>query len=111
MRESRGLRQKDLSASAKITPATLSRIESGKIKKIRPETLLGLSQALGVSAEYLSGRTSQVNPGSFFEADDCFVEIFASYTKLGKEGRETLRNIAKFLETDEGLKASSLLSR
>lgn len=101
LRKSSGLSQKDLSASANITPATLSRIEAGKIRKIRPETLIGLSQALGVSAEYLTCRTNQINPSNILESDSCFSDIFASYMKLGRERRETLRNMARFLAAEE----------
>ncbi len=101
LRESRGFNQKQLATTAGITPATLSRIEAGKIQKIRPETLLGLARALGASAEYLTGQSDHLNPRNILESDECLMEIFASYIRLGKERRETLRNMARFLASEE----------
>ena len=101
LRKSRGFNQKQLAETAGVTPATLSRIEAGKINKIRPETLMGLSRALGVSAEYITGKTDQVNPSHLLESDECLMDVFTSYIKLGKERRETLRNMARFLATEE----------
>lgn len=51
-RKTLGLSQEELAEKTDVTPQMISTAERG-IKAIRPENLINLSRALGVSADYL----------------------------------------------------------
>ena len=53
LREIKNWMQKDLAEESRITQATISRIESGKIKELKWSTCRRLAIALGVSMEHL----------------------------------------------------------
>src|SRR5262245_14786097 len=56
-----GLSQVELAARANISPTTLNRVELGR-QKLYAETLVTLSQILGVSVDYLVGMTDEDRP-------------------------------------------------
>jgi len=55
LRITRGMNQKQLAEISKITQATISRIESGKIRQVKSEDLKSLTNALSTNADYLIG--------------------------------------------------------
>ena len=64
-RKLQGLSQEELAEKADLTPQTISTAERG-VKAIRPENLLNLSKALGVSADYLL-------TGEIIDKDICLI--------------------------------------
>jgi len=52
-REKLGINQKQLAEASDISQATISRIESGQVKEMRPQSLKRLADALGVTVDYL----------------------------------------------------------
>jgi transcriptional regulator with XRE-family HTH domain len=101
LRKKQGLNQKMLAEVSGVSAATISRIESGKVEKVRPETLVSLASALGASAEYLTGKTTKITSGDLMKSDACFMDILSSYTKLSRKRREALREMANFLAMEE----------
>jgi transcriptional regulator with XRE-family HTH domain len=66
LREERALTQVDLAEKAKISPSTLSLIESGKVDRPHVTTIRKISRALGVEPQEL--RRTQELAGSKIEA-------------------------------------------
>lgn len=101
LRKKNGMNQKSLAEISGISAATISRIESGKVERVRPDTLVNLASSLGASAEYLTGRTTQITPGDLMKADECFTDILSNYTKLSRNRRLVLQEMASFLATEQ----------
>lgn len=59
-RLSKGLSQSDLAIAIKVSPALVNLMEAGK-RNPSLDTLLGLSDTLGSSIDYLIGRSSSSN--------------------------------------------------
>lgn len=56
LRKERGLTQEGLARKANISYHTLIKLESGKIKNPKIETILKLSEALNISLDKLVGK-------------------------------------------------------
>jgi len=54
------MNQKELSEASGLTQATISRIENGLIQQLKSEALKRLAIALGVSMDYLVGKTDRI---------------------------------------------------
>ena len=61
-RKKLGLTQEALAEKGEVTTQFVSYAESGK-RAMRPENLMKISEALGVSADYLLGRESRADAG------------------------------------------------
>ena len=57
LREKKGMNQKQLAEKAKMTRATISRIETGQVKEVKSEALKKLAVALGVTVDFLVGQS------------------------------------------------------
>lgn len=90
LREERGLNQTELARLAKISQPTLWAIESGKSKKPRWETIVSISEALGVSPVYLSTGT-----GAEMLLTDDLKELLTIFAKLPPEQRQALIALIK----------------
>jgi transcriptional regulator with XRE-family HTH domain len=101
LREKRGMNQKQVAESSGISPATVSRIESGLIKELKSDALKRLSEALGVTVDYLSDRTNKLTPSDIIDADPEAQYIFRVYEKLSAKAREALKNFLHYLELKE----------
>ena len=55
LRQKQSLNQKALSALSGVSQATISRIETGRVKQLRSQALKNLADALGVSVDFLMG--------------------------------------------------------
>ena len=102
LREKLGMNQKELATASRITQATLSRIESEEVKQVKSGALRRLSDALGVTVDYLVGRTDALTPSDIVESDPTAQYIFRGYEKLSPAGKEQLRSFIGFLEEQEG---------
>ncbi len=56
LRKEKGMSMTDLARATGITQTSISRYESGKIKKIEEDKLARIADALGVSLEELTGK-------------------------------------------------------
>lgn len=98
-REELGMNQKQLADACGLTQATISRIESEQVNELKSEALKRLAGALGVTTDYLVGKTTQMKASDLIEADPDAKFIFRNYEKLPKEGREELRTFVEFLQS------------
>ena len=55
LRQKQGLNQKSLSALSGVSQATISRIETGRVRQLRSAALKNLADAMGVSTDFLMG--------------------------------------------------------
>lgn len=55
LRESKGLSQSELARRSQTKQATISRLESGRMKDVETATARRLARALGTSVDYLIG--------------------------------------------------------
>ena len=55
LRQKQGLNQKSLSTLSGVSQATISRVETGRVRQLRSAALKNLADALGVSVDFLMG--------------------------------------------------------
>jgi len=101
LREKLRINQKQLAEASSITQATISRIESGHVKELRSQALRRLAEALGVTVDYLVGRTDELTPDDIVRSDPDAQVIFRGYEKLSASAREQLKDFVRFLEERE----------
>jgi transcriptional regulator with XRE-family HTH domain len=104
LRIKRGLNQKQLSEASGITQATISRIESGKVKELRSESLLRLARALGVTMEYLIDTDAKLTPKDIIRSDPEAVRILKLYRTLTLEQRALFSGILDALTVPDRIK-------
>lgn len=86
----RRMDQKDLAAKTGITTATISRYLAGKMKP-SAENLVSIAEALGVTTDYLLGRTNEkdfVTCASREESDNIQKRILKMMVDAGKITQE-----------------------
>lgn len=96
-RKQRRMTQEELAIKAGVTPQTISAAELGK-KALRPENILGVSDALEVSTEYLlrgtlatednvvlSQKVSVLSPMQYRHLEDIVDSYVAAVTASDKE--------------------------
>ena len=64
LRQKLGWNQATLAKEAKITPATISRMESGKVTQPKIGQLQKIADALGVTIDYLAGDSVRMSKGT-----------------------------------------------
>ena len=101
-REKLNMNQRQLARASGITPATISRLESGQVKELKSEALKRLADALNVTVDYLVGRTEHLTPDDVIRLDPLLEYIFHVYEKLSFKRREELMNFVRFLYEQEG---------
>ena len=101
LREKLGMNQRELADKSGINQANISRIESEKVEQMMSEALGRLARALGVTVDYLVGRTEALTPDEIIQSDPTAEYIFRGYEKLSAEGRAQLKNFIRFLEEQE----------
>lgn len=104
LRQEAGLTQFDLAIKAGVKPASLSRWESGKVKKVSHDALQKLAAALGVDAALLAGPAGESQGDAYASGSAGGVESTESATAdPGEIRRELIEGIAKL--DPEGLSA------
>lgn len=101
LRAAKGMSQVDLSRKTNIKQATISRIESGEIKEPRLSVLKELSKGLGVTVDFLVGRTDELTPSDILKSDPEAEVLFRGYEKLSAEGKDKLRDFLGWLREKE----------
>ena len=102
-RRLRGLTQAQLARGADISQATVSRLENGHIAEIRPTHLVGLSDCLGVPADYLLGRTDKVEAAQVLPVDKAGRNLVDTYIRLSARSRKQLVAFAQFLAAEDSV--------
>jgi len=102
LRKKRRMNQKQLAEASGLTQATISRIESGDVTELRTHTFKRLAEALGVTVDYLIGKTEKISPSDIIESDTDAQIIFRGYERLDAEGKKQLKDFVKFLEKRHG---------
>lgn len=98
LRERKGISQRRLAEMARVTPATVSRLESGKIVDVKASALIGMADALGVSIDFLVGRVRELTPGDVINFDPNIQAIVQAYLNLGPDERKRMSEYTIFLE-------------
>jgi len=102
LRKKRRMNQKQLAEASGLTQATISRIESGDVTELRTHTFKRLAEALGVTVDYLIGKTEKISPSDIIESDPEAKIIFRGYGKLDAEGKQQVKDFIKFLKKRQG---------
>jgi len=97
LRQRSGGSQKDLAEASLLTQATISRIEAGKVKSLKPESMRLLALALGVSVDYLKGDVEISTPVDLLRSDPAAVTLMEGYRDLSHEGKRQLIAYVRFL--------------
>ena len=101
LREKKGMNQKQLAEASRLTQATISRIEKGKVNQLKSEALKRLAEALGTTVDYLVDRKENLTPEELANVDENVTYLFRGYEKLPSEARKQLIDFVQFLEGKE----------
>ena len=101
LRQKLGMTQKQLAEHSGVTDATISRVESRQIKGLRGEALGRLAEALGVTVDYLLGRTDELTLNDVLKADGRARMLQELYGQLSERGRDMLIAFALWVRSDE----------
>lgn len=96
-REEKRLTQGELAKKAKLTQATISRIEHGEVKQLKSDALKNLARALGVTVDFLVGDQPKMTFEDAVKADDTAKVVFRGYERLSPEQREQVKDYVEFL--------------
>ena len=96
-RRALGVTQRELSVLTGVTQATISRIESGDVSKVRPMTIMRLAKGLLVPEEYLGAGRYEMTHDERYRADKLFRNIVDAYTSIPLDKRKTLASFAEYL--------------
>ena len=108
-RKSLGMNQAELAEKAGVTPAAISQIEKGTRVPTIP-VLHRIANVLGVSLDYLTGKTDTSKLQDLLQHDD-FVAFFRGFESLGSEDKEIIKKHIEFLKSqNEGRKGSDTTS-
>lgn len=104
-RKSHGMNQAELAEKAGVTPAAISQIEKGTRVPTIP-VLHRIANVLGVSLDYLTGKTEASELQDLLQHDD-LVAFFRGFESLGSEDKEIIKRHIEFLKSqNEGRKGS-----
>ena len=95
------MNQRQLAKASGVTPATISRLESGQVKELKSEALKRLAEALNVTVDFLVGRTVNLDLSEIVQLDPNIEYILRVYENLSFQKREELKNFVRFLEQQE----------
>ena len=93
---------RQLAEASRISPATISRIESGQITQPRLEHLRSLAEVLGVPLDYLVGRTNEVTPNELAAFNPSVKAVVKGLGALSPNAMAQVRKYVDFMETQEG---------
>ena len=99
VRKQRGMNQKELARASGISQATISRLEAGLVMQLKSDALSRLASALGITVDYLIGKTDSMLPSDTINSDSETEELLNSYRELSPDGRQELLNYLDYLES------------
>ncbi|MDG6999354.1 MAG: helix-turn-helix transcriptional regulator [Nitrososphaerota archaeon] len=97
MREMRGFSQNELAKHANMQQGTLSRLEAGAAKELRCDALSRLSSALGVTSDFLLGKTDKIRAEDVLRDDKDAKQLFQDYLEMDVESKRALLQYSSFL--------------
>jgi len=97
LREKKGMNQKQLAEKAKMTRATISRIETGQVKEVKSEALKKLAVALGVTVDFLVGQSEEMSADDIIIADDQIKNVMSDMYSLGPNPRQEVEDFVRYL--------------
>jgi len=97
LREKKGMNQKQLAEKAKMTRATISRIETGQVKEVKSEALKKLAVALGVTVDFLVGQSEEMSADDMIIADDQIKNVMSDMYGLGPNPRQEVEDFVRYL--------------
>ncbi len=97
LREGLGLSQSELAKAAKITQASLSRIEAGKMLQLKSHKLKQLAGALRVTIDFLLSDDNLQKVEDIISRDTDACALVSEYSQMDAEQRRQLREFAEFL--------------
>ena len=97
LREKKKWSQYELALLSGIAQPTISRVERGEFKGMKNEGLMKLSKTLGVSVDYLVGRTKEMKPSDIIGADHLAKELFSYYSNFDQIGKQQILDFARFI--------------
>lgn len=101
-RENRGMTQKELAQASGISQATISRLESGRVKQLKSQALRRLADALAVTIDYLVvDKADKLTVTEIALSDLVAQDILRACENLSSARRRQLRDFARFLEQEE----------
>lgn len=89
--------QQELAQRAGLTQPDLCRMEQGRVRQPRLGVLTRVADALGVSLDYLAGRTEA--PRAAVETEEGFRELIKAYANASAAERQQLVAYSRFLKT------------
>ena len=103
LREQRDVSQQALAQAAHLTQPAISRIEQGVVQQPRLAVLKRLSEALGVSLDYLVG-TAEESVGTVPPSNLAIRELLETYGRLSASQQQQVVEYARFIQAQEGKK-------
>jgi len=94
-----GMTQMEIAIASDITQATISRLESGEVLELRSEGLKRLAAALGVTVDYLIGKTDNLTPDDIVRSDSEAEQLLKGFENLSSDGRAELIDFLDYLES------------
>lgn len=93
------LSQAELASKANVTPAAISQIEKegGRVPSI--PVIHRIAQVLGVSIDYLAGKTESPEFEDMIHNDDTRA-FFRGYQSLDERDKETVKKYLEFLQSN-----------
>jgi len=86
-----------LASASGISQATISRIESGKVKELKSAALRRLADALGVTMDYLVDKADTPGPNFVIVSGSPPQHILPVYEKLSPDRKRQFQDFARFL--------------
>jgi transcriptional regulator with XRE-family HTH domain len=96
-RDQQGLNQAELAEKAGVTPAAISQIEKGTRIPTIP-VLHGIADVLGVSLDYLSGKTDSSELQDLLQHEE-IKAFYRGFESLDNEDKEIIKNHIEFLKS------------
>ena len=106
LREMRGFSQSQLAKQTGIKQPTLSRLEGGIAKEMRSDAVARLASALGVTSDFLLGKTDKIRAEDVLRDDPQAKTLLQSYLEMSLESKRMLVTYSAYLVQTEmkGLK-------
>jgi transcriptional regulator with XRE-family HTH domain len=99
IRTRRGLKQSELAEKTGLSQITVSRIETGRTKVVKPEILRVIAENLDVSVDYLLGGDNPEDMESGPVTDDIQMRQFLTdFYNLNPSGRNEVMHFTSFLQ-------------
>jgi len=98
LRENRGINQQQLAEITGLNQATISRIETGRVRDVKAECLTTLAKALGVTVGYLAGEVHSMKENDLFRSDADARYLIRRYEQFSALGKRLLLEYTRFLE-------------